>query len=148
MGTCGESLSIILSAETPHYTSLELRLDIPNAIPPFHQEVSTSTYSLPDIGELDSLLDGNSAVIFEFPSLNGDFRICEHTWGARYALIVTGAITSIMHVDFSPWPNTRPIGDYVLDRNPTAACINFAFRVDHERVQEFRDQLSDALNAL
>ena len=147
-GTCGESLSVILTTQHPEYTSVSAYLELPNAVCPFRQEVSTVSYCLPDIAQLDALLNGTSNAVFEFTSLSLTWRIGEHTWGARSAYLVTGEITTIQHANFSPWPAGHSIGDFILDDNPNAACLNFAFRTDHERLQAFRDHLCLSLKAI
>src|SRR5688572_18299887 len=93
VGTQGEALSVLLSSHDPNYTDVDVRLAIPHTLPTFHQQLETSTYRLPEIHQLSALLDGNSAVSFEFDALNFCFKVYEHSWGARYAFIAEGAIT-------------------------------------------------------
>ena len=147
-GTRGESLSLLLSTQNPNYTNVDVNLEIPNTLPPLRQQVATSTYRLPLINQLDALLDGNSEVVFEFSALNFHYQIYEHTWGARYAFITEGTITTIQPDNFAPWPKKRMIGDVILDDNPAVACLSFAFRCDYERLRVFQSQLTRALDAL
>jgi hypothetical protein len=117
-------------------------------LPPFRHQFATATYNLPHIDRLGALLDGSSDVIFEFDAVYFRCKIYHHTWGVRRAFITEGTITTIPSGKFGPWPLRRAIGDFILDSNPSAACLTFAFRCDYEHLRVFYNQLSHALNEL
>lgn len=71
------------------------------------------------------------------PSLNFTLQVYEHKWGVRSGYIAELTISSIVDAKFAPWPDRRPIGNYILYPNPSAFCLNIAFQCDYEKLRAF-----------
>lgn len=140
-GTNSESLAIqFWQDEDAPYANFSAVLSSPSTTPPIEQKIQTSSYNIHDVSDLRALLNGNSESHFELCALHFELEIYEHTWGVRYGFIVETCISTIIHEHFSPWPKRHPIGNYLLDNNPTAGYVKFAFVCEAEALQDFAKQ--------
>lgn len=142
VGTNSESLAIQFwqDKDVP-YAEFAASLSSPSTTPPINQQLHTCSYNIHDASELRALLDGNSEIRFGLDAIYFDLEIYEHSCGARYGFIAETNISTIKWAKFAPWPKRRQIGDYLLDDNPTAGCLKFAFVCEYDALRDFAKQL-------
>ena len=142
LGTNSESLAIqFCQGNEAPYAEFAAILKSPSTTPPIEQQIQTSSYDIHDATDLTALLDGNSEMRFHLGAIHFGLEIFEHTWGARYGFIAEANISTIKWERFAPWPDRRKIGDYILDDNPTAGCLKFAFICEYDALRIFAKQL-------
>ena len=101
----------------------------------------TGSYDFRSTANLKKLIAGDSSARFEFLALHFDLMIYEHQWGVRYGYIAEGFFSTIKWDRFSPWPKRLEIGDYLLDDDPSAGCLKFAFVSQIEDLRRFAAEL-------
>ncbi|MEM8671812.1 MAG: hypothetical protein AAGG48_30115 [Planctomycetota bacterium] len=125
-----------------HVAELHAHLSSPNSTPAIDQPVETWTYSRPCCDDLRQLLDGDSTITFQMGGHNFGLTIYEHSWGVRYGFVAECDFSTIKWTKFAPWPKRRKIGDYLLDDNPIAGCLRFAFVCNYDDLRIFLHELS------
>ena len=144
LGTNGESLAIqICCRNDGGCHEFAAKLNSPNGVLQISQSIHTDLYDMDtrDIHNLTDLLAGGSSARFQLTPVRFDLSIYEHTWGVRSGFVAEMYFSTIAQIDHAPWPK-HPIGDHLLDDDPSAACLRFAFVCDHECLADFTRQLT------
>ena len=119
---------------------------LPTCWPRLEQRVHSCLYSLPDPGNFDKLVAGDSLARFELDVLNFKLNLFEHTLnsGPRSGYIAECRVFSNNVAPVSDWD--KDIADQLLrEESAGAMSVRFAFLVDFDSLTRFHRDLHNAI---